>query len=1228
MKKVWKKRLTSLVLAGMLIAGQFGANGVNTLSVQAAENTEGVELQDADFSGDLWADGIWSVTTDLASYTINNEATSKADGQTADCLHFWLDQGGSFEVTQCLEILPAGTYTLKAAFMGASADISMFCGEDKTEAKSFEGWAIWQETEETLVVEEDIENAVIGLEINAGAGGWGYVDSFTLTSNAADGNGDADDKDDIGGSDDAEDEDTAGGTEDEDAPQVSYQWKDTELLSNGAFENGDASGWTVIMDGADSTNAGYQVAANEWASNNKSIYFNFWNNNQAGETFAMTQTLTDVPAGTYKLSFDLEGLAGAASGLKVAINETEMTLAATQGWDVWNSCETDTVTLEETGELKICISGEIASGYWGDFDNFVLMRYEAETGEGSDTEEEEKNPETEDTAVESEIYVEKNTAVDDDFITGVDVSSYISLVNSGAKFYDFEGNELSRQGFFDLLKSCGVNYIRVRVWNDPYDANGNGYGGGNNDLEKAKEIGQYATNAGMKLLVDFHYSDFWADPGKQQAPKAWQSMTLDEKTTAIYDYTKTSLEYLQEAGVDIGMVQIGNETTNGICGESDWANRAALFSSGAAAVRSVSEDILVAIHFTNPERSGNYANFAKQLNNYHVDYDVFASSYYPYWHGTLENLTSVLKNVADTYDKKAMVAETSWAYTLADGDGHDNTVRKGSNDSGQSYDFSVQGQATEIASVIKAVTDIGDAGIGVFYWEAAWIPVEYAYDEDGNVLDSVLSSNKLSWEANGSGWASSYAGEYDAADAGKWYGGSAVDNQALFDFNGHPLASLNVFRYVRSGTKTKVTIVSVEAEEITAELTEADKITLPETVTITFNTGVTEEVPVEWEENEFAEAIAAGVGTYTIHGTCIYDDERVAVTCSLVINPENLLAEPGFEENLSGWTVRNFNTTDSASNSRTGNGCLHFYTGKAGVEFMAEQTLSLSSGIYSFGTYLQGGNAGETDVFEISVTVGEKTYTETSSVSGWKVWSNPVIHDIEIGEDDTEATVRIRVADTTAGVWGSFDDCSFIKTGEIKGGENEEEAEDVEKTEDTEGEKETADDSVKENTPDTDKDVSAADKETTAPEADQAAETSPVSESENKTETAAVSATTGVIGTVLENEVTTEVQQAVSTLQTEAVQNYNITAETERAENEDREEVEESLETVEGKTMDEEENAQQEKIGIEEEEIPLSAMEEDGRKDVTLWGYLLLAGVAAGGAVLAIYMLGRKKKVK
>ena len=274
----------------------------------------------------------------------------------------------------------------------------------------------------------------------------------------------------------------------------------------------------------------------------------------------------------------------------------------------------------------------------------------------------------------STLYVKKVENLPEDFIFGMDVSSVIAEENSGVKYFDFDGNEAD---LFRVLADNGINYIRVRVWNDPWDTDGNGFGGGNCDIANAVEIGKRATAAGQKLLVDFHYSDFWADPGKQMVPRAWKGMEIEEKTEAVYEYTKDCLMQLKEAGVDVGMVQTGNETNGALCGETIWFNIQYLMQAGARATREVYPDALVALHFANPEKAGSYATYAKKMDYYKVDYDVFATSYYPYWHGTLDNLSAVLTEIADTYGKKVMVMETSYAWTDADSDFSGNTISGG-----------------------------------------------------------------------------------------------------------------------------------------------------------------------------------------------------------------------------------------------------------------------------------------------------------------------------------------------------------------------------------------------------------------------------------------------------------------------------------------------------------------------------------------------------------------------
>lgn len=393
-----------------------------------------------------------------------------------------------------------------------------------------------------------------------------------------------------------------------------------------------------------------------------------------------------------------------------------------------------------------------------------------------------------------EIFVEPVTNIPDDFIIGCDVSSLIAEENSGVKYYNNDGVE---QDLLLTLAENGINTIRIRIWNNPYDANGNGYGGGNNDINTAIEIGKRATLYNMKSMIDFHYSDFWADPAKQMVPKEWANMTFSEKEQALYNYTYDSMKKILNAGIDVSIVQIGNETTTGMCGEQSWDKITALMNSGSRAIRDInseySKDIKVAIHFTNPEYTESYDMYASYLKQYDVDYDIFASSYYPMWHGSLDNLTSVLKNVADTYDKKVMVAEFSYPYTYENGDTFGNSISKDSICE-TPYAPTIQGQADCIRDIAAAVTDIGSAGIGVCYWEPAWIPVP------GN---TYKEQSEL-WEKYGSGWASSYSAGYDPDDAGKYYGGSSWDNQSLFDFNGHPLPSLSTFRFLKSGANPNI----------------------------------------------------------------------------------------------------------------------------------------------------------------------------------------------------------------------------------------------------------------------------------------------------------------------------------------------------------------------------------------------------------------------------------------
>ncbi len=613
------------------------------------------------------------------------------------------------------------------------------------------------------------------------------------------------------------------------------------------------------------------------------------------------------------------------------------------------------------------------------------------------------------------IFVEKVEGIPADFIKGADISSVIALENSGVVFYNAEGEV---QDIFQTLKEHGINYIRVRVWNDPYDAEGNPYGGGNNDLATAVKIGKRATAQGLRLCVNFHYSDFWADPSKQQAPKAWEGMSIDQKANALYEFTKHSLETLLREGIDVGMVQIGNETTGKMCGETNWINITKLMNAGSRAVREVSAafdtDIEIAVHFTNPERGiREYHRYGMILDNFNVDYDIFASSYYPYWHGTLENLTAVLKDIAESFGKKVMVAEVAYAYTYENGDGFGNTISEESYVV-KPYPITVQGQANAIRDCIQAVVDVGGAGIGVFYWEPAWVPVPGSSYEERFEL----------WEKYGSGWATSFAASYDPADAGVYYGGSSWDNQALFDFNGRPLASLQVFKYVDTGAVTDLYIDAVKEVEVKVRI--GDPVILPEAVTVIYNDSSTSEVAVVWDDVDLEAMSKSGPQDYIVYGTVRDQSGAVRALAKISVVEKNYVDNPSFEEaDMSMWKITNINNVttelgviDKMQDAHSGTKSLHFWS-RSDVHFTVEQTVeNLAPGLYNFSLFIQGGDAAEQEIYIYAIADGE-TYRVDTNIDGWRNFRNPIIRDIPVRSGAITVGAYVKCS---PGAWGTLDD--------------------------------------------------------------------------------------------------------------------------------------------------------------------------------------------------------------
>ena len=611
----------------------------------------------------------------------------------------------------------------------------------------------------------------------------------------------------------------------------------------------------------------------------------------------------------------------------------------------------------------------------------------------------------------SDVFVEPVAGISDDFIRGMDASAVLSVEKSGAKYYGYDGKE---QDVFETLAESGVNYIRLRVWNDPYDENGNGYGGGDNDVATAIELGKRATQYGMKVNIDFHYSDFWADPKRQHAPKAWEGMSADEKADALYDFTKESLTQILDAGVDVGMVQVGNEINNGMSGETDVPAVMGLLSAGSRAVREIADsygkDIRIVLHYTNIEDNEEVDTMAANLKEYGVDYDIFGLSYYPFWDGTNENMQNVAKNIMDRYGKKVVIAETSYCYTEKDGDGFGNSF-DGIEDAVDGYAPTVQSQATMIRDICAAANEVGV--LGVFYWEGTWIPVG-SEDQDNSAL----------WEKYGSGWASSYSAEYDPDDAGLYYGGCSWDNQAMFDFTGHPLPSLNVFRYLKDGHTVPLAVDFIPQTTVSRDVGEA--LTLPETVEVVYNDrSANTQVPVSWDASQVAAIDTKKAGTYTVDGTL---SDGTAVTADVDVEMVNYVKNPGFEEvDRSMWEIFYAGENDptdyqeKADDAHDGDFSLHFWS-DSDMDFSICQTLTdLPAGTYQLFAFAQGGDMESTSDLELYAVInGEEIGSDAFMLTTWTDWKQPKVDNIRIGDGDT-LTIGVRMK-CNANSWGTIDD--------------------------------------------------------------------------------------------------------------------------------------------------------------------------------------------------------------
>jgi arabinogalactan endo-1,4-beta-galactosidase len=361
-------------------------------------------------------------------------------------------------------------------------------------------------------------------------------------------------------------------------------------------------------------------------------------------------------------------------------------------------------------------------------------------------------------------------AVRSDFYMGVDVGTLVEVEASGQRFYDggVQGDAL------EIMADSGANLVRLRLWNNPYSTSGQRYGGGTNDLAKTIQVAQRAKALGMDVLLDLHYSDFWADPGKQIKPKAWSSLSYSQLTTAVRTYTRDVINQMEAAGATPDIVQVGNEITNGMLqptgSTSNWSQLGGLLKAGIAGVHEGASGIEIALHL---DRGGNNSAYRTWFDNARaqgVPYDIIAMSYYPYWHGTMSQLRNNMNDVSARYGKDVLVVETAYAWTLADGDGRGN-IFTSSHAQESGYPATVAGQTQFLRDLQDAIADVpNDRGRGLVWWEPAW---------------------------NGSTtWATSAGMTYINDHAGE---SNSWDNQTLFDHNGNKLSTLNFFGEITGG---------------------------------------------------------------------------------------------------------------------------------------------------------------------------------------------------------------------------------------------------------------------------------------------------------------------------------------------------------------------------------------------------------------------------------------------
>jgi arabinogalactan endo-1,4-beta-galactosidase len=1025
MKRYWRMRIGILLIAALLVT----VMPVSPSSVYAAEN-ETITTSNL------------TVNAEVVDWVLSGaKPATFGDAEGSGGFDYWDSAPLNFTLTHEVTGLTPGTYTMKAKTFGSSGDPQdgsiMFAdsGAETLSTPITYSGSSWG-SPRTLVVKNievsDTGTATLGFTLIAAANHYGYIDEVTLTrvvnTNELTVNNEVVDWG-FEGTEPATFQDAAGkGVEYWDAAGVEFSLLyEITGLEPGTY---NMTAKTYGSNGEPLENSIMYAKSGDVIYSTPITYVG------SGWDAPKTLTVEGIEVGgdgTAMLGITLLGganhygyigdvmLEAADPGpeLEAAPSSINMRPGKTQQitYEVFGGTVTGAVYYESSNSSAATVSADglvtaIANG-----DTIITVT--ADTYEGGEIHGQSAIIVSDEWQQlgDTEIFVQPVPELQDgkrqDFIMGADISTINEIQKSGRKFYDLEGNE---KPLMEILKENGVNWIRLRVWNDPRDEQGNWYGAGNTNKESVIIMAKQAKEAGLKVLIDFHYSDFWADPGRQNLPKAWEGLDEAELKQAVYDYTYDVINSLANENAYPDMVQIGNEINDGML----WpmgrtpAGAKPYIEQGIAAVRAVETDqngdkIKILIHRANPNNGVD--TLTSFYNNYaDLDYDVIGLSFYPFWHGTFDNIKEVMNAMADTFDKEVVIAETSYGFTLegVPNNGGTGQVFSESLQETSGYKAGVPGQATLVRDVIAAVAEVqNDMGLGVFYWEPAWLPG----------VDT--------------GWATKEAADYQGEEI-PTDGGSGWANQAMFNFFGEALPSIQVFDLVRASDDAYVSPSIEEIKDVTLTTSEGVNVPLPGAAKVLYADGAYRDVEVEsWTPSTYDYNTA---GSYTAEGTLAGGG---TVTANITVRPLNYVANPSLEDSdMSAWELVDSYRHDEVA--YTGEYAIHFWNSEL---VSAKQTITdLPAGIYNLSMRSRiGANADPIGESYLYAEVNGERWDSSLIVSGWSTWNLNTIENIEVRGRTLEIGA---VVNQSIEAGGDFDDWELIKIADLPGSETPGEEED------------------------------------------------------------------------------------------------------------------------------------------------------------------------------------------